>query len=93
MSGTCKHGRWDDEICEECAEGNSPPTTCSLLPCPFCGSPAEFAISYDRGEEDLQGWVSCTNCGADGPMTDKRPEERTKEQIAGLWNTRFACKA
>lgn len=87
----CHHCDGGDACPESPKHGDglaSPASSCSLLPCPFCGSPAEFAISYDRGEEDLQGWVSCTNCGADGPLTDQKPDDRTKEEIAKLWNTR-----
>lgn len=45
-----------------------------LLPCPFCGGEAE--LSYC-------GWVSCHNCGCDGPYTGDSPDE-----AAAAWNTR-----
>ena len=40
-----------------------------LLPCPFCGSPAEFEYreyNHDTGEgDDGMGWAECANplCG------------------------------
>jgi hypothetical protein len=51
-----------------------------LLPCPFCGAEGE------NGHTAVW-WVSCVECGADGPTAD------TEGEAAVAWNTRGERKA
>jgi len=47
-----------------------------IAPCPFCGQPAKHLFGMN------EHWVSCTVCGASGPMAD------TKQKALDVWNTR-----
>lgn len=47
-----------------------------IAPCPFCGGAAKHTFGMN------EHWVSCTVCGASGPMSD------TKQKALDVWNTR-----
>lgn len=68
---TAKHGG-----CVQLGDG--------LLPCPFCGSPAE-RIDFGPGAGDNEGGscVACTRCQASGPV-----EFGYKENFISNWNRR-----
>jgi len=53
-----------------------------LLPCPFCGSPAEI-IDIEDGENAGGSCVSCTRCEASSALDFGR-----KENFVAKWNTR-----
>lgn len=53
-----------------------------LLPCPFCGAPAEF----DNDDTGPASWIVCTKCGAQGPSS-------FNDDPAPLWNRREAAAA
>lgn len=55
--------------------------TPALLPCPFCGAPAEF--EYNEELDDGGGQVKCTGrvCGALGPYGDR-------DYATAAWNRR-----
>lgn len=51
-----------------------------LKPCPFCGS---VDLSADPEDMLLLTWVSCNNCGAQGPSYNDDPY-----QAIEAWNKR-----
>lgn len=53
-----------------------------LLPCPFCGNPAEFGETPDGGE-----FVGCRACDANS-LVMYPLMEGVKRQLAGRWNRR-----
>lgn len=54
-----------------------------LKSCPFCGS-GEISAPHPS---DINTWVSCLTCMADGPVKDSMPEAIT------AWNTRAGEKS
>lgn len=58
-----------------------------LLPCPFCGAPAE-RLDFDGGENIGGSCISCTRCGASGHV-----EFGFKENFVSRWNTRVSNAA
>ena len=59
-----------------------------LLPCPFCGN-ADLLDIPDDGYMGLY-WVSCSNCGAEGPTTDAHAFPKTGKDLAKeKWNHRM----
>lgn len=63
----------------------------NLLPCPFCGGPAEC---YDAGSDDTGSWwlAGCKSCGIWLPNAhyDEGP---TQEHAVKAWNTRATLPA
>jgi Lar family restriction alleviation protein len=55
-----------------------------LLPCPFCGGEADI---LKAATNICDYWVTCANCGADGPWKDTRAE------TIAAWNTRHTATA
>ena len=51
-----------------------------LKPCPFCGSEGGVAI-------DVSSWVTCRECGAEGPVAEPGAAD-CRGQAAALWNKR-----
>jgi Lar family restriction alleviation protein len=59
-----------------------------LLPCPFCGGPAEMVEGH-HNFRDVK--VQCTGCGTEGPLFDE--DDATSATVNALaaqrhWNTR-----
>lgn len=65
--------------CAECDDG--------ILPCPFCGSPAEIT-EIDEGENAGGSCVCCTKCLASGNV-----EFGFKENFVSIWNRRVQAPA
>lgn len=63
-----------------------------LLPCPFCGSPAELEFEEDRHHNEERGeehrWDVC--CSGIGPVCPVGPMTHctTKDEAIRQWNTR-----
>ena len=64
---------------DECDEG--------VLPCPFCGGPAEI-VEIDKGENAGGSFVRCTRCFASGNV-----EFGFKENFISNWNHRVQTLA
>ena len=58
-----------------------------LLPCPFCGGPAEV-VDIDEGENAGGSCVCCTTCLASGNV-----EFGFKENFVSIWNQRVQSPA
>ena len=58
-----------------------------LLPCPFCGGPAEV-VDIDEGENAGGSCVCCTTCLASGNV-----EFGFKENFVSIWNQRVQAPA
>ena len=58
-----------------------------LLPCPFCGGPAEV-VDIDEGENAGGSCVCCTTCLASGNV-----EFGFKENFVSIWNRRVQAPA
>ncbi len=60
------------------------PMTGDLLPCPFCGAPAE-RIDFGPGDAENEGGscIACTRCQSSGPVEFGR-----KENFVANWNSR-----
>lgn len=54
------------------------PTARELVECPFCESDD---LTVDGGD-DRASWVTCENCGCEGPF------HRTEAEALRLWNAR-----
>ena len=60
-----------------------------LLPCPFCGSDAEWNLGR-TGDDKPWRYIACTDCEAMGPhLTEPASDDR---KIAA-WNRRAALQA
>jgi Lar family restriction alleviation protein len=59
-----------------------------LLPCPFCGGPAERFTIEEEGDNFGGDVISCTKCGASSHVEFGR-----KENLVSVWNTRPALAA
>lgn len=84
----------DDCVCEAkpASFGNS-----ELLPCPFCGCPAEVDMQraytpIDGGPHGKQVAIYCHNCPADMSVCREDVPEATAEELyaelRGFWNAR-----
>lgn len=60
-----------------------------LLPCPFCGGPAE-RIDFGSGDAENEGGscIACTRCQSSGPV-----EFGNKENFVSNWNRRACIEA
>ena len=60
-----------------------------LLPCPFCGAPAE-RIDFGPSDAENEGGscIACTRCQSSGPVEFGR-----KENFVSNWNNRAAPRA
>lgn len=70
-----------------------------LRPCPFCGSRnlEEDATGCAEiwGNTYQSGWISCKDCGADGPrveLTDETPAQNDFQKVRNVWNQRGASR-
>lgn len=70
-----------------------------LLPCPFCGAPAEVALSraflaFTSGRIEYQVAIYCTKCSCDMTMCYSDFPEYDPDQLMvillGEWNARAA---
>lgn len=59
--------------------------TPELLPCPFCGSSAEYR------NDGMTGYVQCQNCLARTDSVYSWRDENWKEEVAEYWNSRTQC--
>ena len=66
-----------------------------MKPCPFCGSldfdqEATGALEI-KGSTHQTGWISCNECGAEGPavrLTDETPEQNNYQLVRDAWDKR-----
>lgn len=62
-----------------------------LLPCPFCGSSAEYSVTSDEGQKNYYDSLRCTNCCAEMSALlmwhEKGGEHR--ERLSTDWNRRL----
>lgn len=64
-----------------------------LLPCPKCNSLKLYEECTSaleiRGNTYQVGWITCLNCGHDGPsidLTDETPEQNNYQIVRDAWN-------
>ncbi len=64
-------------------------TDVKLLPCPFCGGPAE-RLDFGPGDAENAGGscIACTRCQSSGPVEFGR-----KENFVSNWNRRTRAEA
>lgn len=54
-----------------------------LKPCPFCGNKK---VHLKKTQE--AAWVTCRECGTDGPFVEKEHFDYPKDTAIELWNKR-----
>ena len=62
-----------------------------LMPCPCCGSKAEYAVATGRGHGYVYGlhYVSCAECGMRTPdFSDDYEVDEVRPKAAAIWNRR-----
>lgn len=57
-----------------------------LKPCPFCGGKAELLDGREISGLDPGFWVTCSQCGAEGPEYDSNG----RQHAINAWNRRDA---
>lgn len=55
-----------------------------FLPCPFCGEDDMLSVAYHETKQGKEFFVTCTDCGTDGPMAN------SAQEAVELWNNREA---